>query len=209
MAEEKLLKSTSWKYSQLHGSCGVFELYRLKASYETETERDHRLAILRNEAVPIIPVLKGNTLSDQLRAFTDSSMGWSIPVEWGFTAVLDKLYNGTKANLIVMTDNIDDDGDVHIGPFGTKHFAKWVMENDLGDVHETPPRKSHRGRQPHLQVWVWHPNWENISTIITKCRMLALEYYKEIKNVEKEFEALRANANADLLRTLSQAAGWE
>jgi hypothetical protein len=187
----------------------LYELFRLKASYETEAEMRVRHKTQEEMGLPIVRCDRHKRLHEFIEDLTTCTMGWSVPVEWGFAAVLSKMTAGTKANLILMSDNLDDEGDVHVGPFGTKHFVQWLKTMDVGEIHDTPARESHRGKKPRLQVWIWHPDWEKVETLNRQGMLLALKYYKEIKNVEKELEAKQRNANSELLATFSRAAGWE
>lgn len=205
----QMLSAVNYKFSQSNGCCGMHELYRLKASYETMADAEERHKHMVTMGIPMTLVATAPYLHELVHNMLESTMCWPIPVEWGYTHILSKLYHGARSNIIVMSDNMDDEGDVHIGPFGTKHFAKWVQTMDIGDVHEVPARKSHRGSGHMLQVWVWHPDWNKVSTLVKQCLVLAREYFKEIEDAEKDIKQQRADANAKLIEKLATAAGWE
>lgn len=205
-----LLRSFSWHVSQSQGCCGLFEIYRLKASYETEKERDARTKALMDAGIAQgAKVQKSEALHKLLRSMTEAEYGWSVPIEWGFAAVLDKLDRNTPPNLFFMSDNLDEDGDVHTGAFSTKNFVAWLKEMDVGALHETPPQKSHRGGAHPLQVWVWHPDWDKVREVTSHCMTLALDYYKEIESVEEKIIEARKDRNRKYLNCFAEAAGWE
>lgn len=198
-----------YKLAQSQGCCGLYEVYRLKASYESEKAREKRIkGYLKDPISTIRTVEECNHLAQQLAEFSDSEMRWSYPIEWGFAGVLDRMNRGVQPNLIYMSDNMDAEGDVHTGPFSTKNFVSWIKEMDIGDIHETPPRPSHRGGNHPIQVWVWHPEWDKIEEVVNHCHDLARDYYKEIKNVEKQFVKARRDANRELIGRVLDVAGW-
>jgi len=215
---ETLLKTFGWRISQSHGCCGLYELYRLKATYETEAERSARHdAFITCGVVQGGPVKRACKLHEQVEQFTKAGMGWSIPVEWGFAAILDKLRGVGRGledrsggpNIVMLSDNMEDEGDVHIGPFGTKHFVAWIKDMDIGPVHETPMRKSHKASARNLQVWIWHPDYDKIKTVCAQAYELTTAYLKEIANVEETIKAQKVEQNDRYRELFNNADGWE
>lgn len=206
---EILVKFRSHNLKQSAGCCGLFELFRLKGSYETAKERDSRIDKLLKAGVDAtVHVEDPGKLHHLLDSMSSGTFQWSYPVEWAFAGVLSALDRPTPPNLYWMSDNMDEDGDVHTGAFSTKNFVMWLKEMDVGDLHEVPAQKSHRGGGHPIQIWVWHPNWDKVREVITHCYTLAKEYHKEIASVEAKVAKARQDRNKEYLNTFSQAAGW-
>lgn len=206
---ETMLRYRSHCLKQSAGCCGLFELYRLKGTYESLKERDERIdGLLKSGLQAATHVEDTGKLHQLLDSMNNSTLNWSYPVEWGFAGVLSALDRPTPPNLYWMSDNMDEEGDVHNGPFSTKNFVMWLKEMDVGALHEVPARNSHRGGGHPIQIWVWHPDWPKVREVVTHCYNLAKEYHKEIASVEERIEQIRKDQNRAYLDTFSQAAGW-
>ncbi len=209
MSKPELIKYRSHCCKQSAGCCGLFEVYRLKGSYESENERDERIqSMLARGIDAVVAVEDTGKLHKLLDSMNNSTMNWSYPIEWGFAGVLSSLDRPTPPNLYWMSDNMDEEGDVHNGPFSTKNFVMWLKEMDVGDLHEVPARNSHRGGGHPIQIWVWHPNWPKVREVVNHAYTLAKEYHKEIVSVEKQIAQIRVDQNREYIATFSRAAGW-
>jgi hypothetical protein len=187
----------------------LFEIYRLKGAYETVKEREARIDKLIKQGITEgNKVIDGNKLHTLLLGMNNATYQWSYPIEWGFAGLISACDRPTPPNLYMMSDNMDEEGDVHNGPYSTKNFVMWLKEMDVGDIHEVPARNSHRGGNHPIQVWVWHPDWPKCREVVQQCYDLAKEYHKEIENVEEKIVQVRKDRNAQYLSTFSSAAGW-
>lgn len=207
--DQTLLKYRNFQLKQSAGCCGLFEIFRLRGAYESEDERAKRIEQLMLHCTQITPVTDAGKLHKLLDSMHQSSLIWSFPLEWGFAGVLSALDRPTPPNLYWMSDNMDDEGDVHTGAFSTKNFVMWLKEMDVGDIHEVPAKASHRGGGHPIQIWVYHPDWPKVREVITTAYNLAKEYHKEILNVEDKVTQVRIDRNKEYIATFSRAAGWE
>ena len=203
------LKFWDSQVRQSNGCCGLFELYRLKGAYEEKEQLDERVeALIAAGTSTGIQVEDEGKLHKLLTSMNEATVQWSFPVEWGFAGVLSKIDRPTPPNLYMMSDNMDDEGDVHNGPFSTKNFVSWLKEMDVGAIHEVPAQESHRGGGHPIQVWIYHPDWPKVREVVTQCYELAKAFHKEIASVEERIIQSRKDRNAVYLKTFARAAGW-
>lgn len=213
MNEEYLVTSHSYRCTSLRGSCGVFELYRINGAYEksSDMEARHKALQATSGTTTVIQsaISRANTLlSPRLKVIANSTMRWSYPVEWAFAAIVDDVRHNYSPNLLVLTDNMSERGDVHLGACATRHLVKWIQDTGLGQIYETPQRKTHKPDGALLQAWVWHPDWRAVRVASNATNKLLTDYLKEIRNVEKDFTAHQQAENDRIRQQVLSAANW-
>lgn len=204
MSKQQYLKGFQWTKAQSKGCCALFEIFRLTGSYESEDERAKRISQISNDP-DLIGVVPENNDQVSVKVPMLADAGWSVPIEWGFAAILDGIAD--TGNIFYLSDNVDESGDFHEGPFATRAFAKWLMEMDCGEVFEIPGRKSHKGGEHSIKVWVWHPDWKKAKEIIDHTNSLADDYLTEVKDAYKQIAEARRAKNERFLKVFDEAWG--
>jgi hypothetical protein len=134
--------------------------------------------------------------------------GGAVPVPIAYAAVLESL---DKYAIYFMSDNMDQRGDVHIGPMSTREFAKWCYYEGLGQFQTTGLVESLRTGK-NLQGWMMTPNWLAIHAVVKKHREELITMIKELNKHDniKERHTSRTRARERRSRALAEGlvAGW-
>jgi len=134
--------------------------------------------------------------------------GAAIDIDMAFASVLESM----QVHVIyVFSDNMTEEGDVHLGDFSTRNFVKWLRDNDLGSFQTTGPLTSNR-TQRMIQGWFFMPSQVLLKNMIETQRTALYNKIKElnsdsdvkdISTTEGRTEAIRAEAFAESITT-----GW-
>ena len=141
---------------------------------------------------------------------SSSWFGNAISPDIAYSIVLEGMQR-TKYAIYFMSDNMDNSGDVHIGPFTTRGFVTWLRDHDLGAIQTCGPVISLRTRR-NIQGWIFVPHWDLCTTRIIKDRARLIKLYKGYNNDPKIKEAQqeRCKEQHEASRTISAAlsSGW-
>ena len=133
MPSNQYMYSMRWDDDGFPGCCAANELYRLRASYADQSGSQRRYL----------------TNVDGMRWRADSPR-YAFPIELGFLMVLEEMYYPGTTDMWVAFDNMGSRGDVHTGPFSTKNFIKWAIENNY--IVATSHRRT------YMKGWIFHLN---------------------------------------------------
>jgi hypothetical protein len=97
--------------------------------------------------------------------------------------VLDDMAQN-KFAIYFFSDNVEGEGDVHLGPFNTRTFVHWMQTWDMGCFQTTGPITSLR-TQREIQGWMFIPHWKTINKAIKAAREEYLQHIKELNEHEK------------------------
>lgn len=116
-----------------------------------------------------------------------------MPEEVGYAAVLQQLRDSYKYSIYYMSDNMDELGDVRLGPFNTRTFHTWLYLNNLiGSATTGPTQSLTTGRT--LQAWVITPNWRECTKIIHE----AVKTFIHIVGSINEYEGIKQQREAEI-----------
>jgi len=144
------------------------------------------------------------------RLHTAAWHGGAVSVKYGFAAVLERCTRLTFS-MYFMSDNMSEDGDIHLGPFSTRNFVKYLQDNNLGTIVTAGPVTS-LNTDRDIQGWIFLPHWKSITKHVKKLRLELITYYKELNNDPriKEPEQARRKQSADRSKELADqfCGGW-
>jgi hypothetical protein len=105
-------------------------------------------------------------------------------------AVLEDMLKNYRYSIYFFSDNTEEVGDVHIGPFSTRSFVKWLRKEDMGAIHSSGPVTSLRTSR-ELQSWIFVPNINRCEQQIIKVRDEFIKQVNEINDNDKIQDAER------------------
>jgi hypothetical protein len=226
-----LILKPNWNVGGQQGCCGIGTIARLKANYTSESQRDAALEAwleLENPHPMLsdIPNWENQYLREILLQLVRRPQGagwsgvsetWGVAANWhggavdsniAYAAVLQSL---SPYAIYFLSDNMDAEGDVHLGAFSTRGFVQWCQEQNLGQFQTTGPITSMR-TQRHIQGWMWTPNWTSVGHTITKYNLEFRQYIKRINDDDRikgpEQEKRREHSLKQQELQTSLAAGW-
>jgi len=133
MPSNQYMYGMRWDEDGFPGCCAAQELYRMRAYYTDQAGSDRRYM----------------TDPEGMRWRADGPQ-YAYPIELGFLMVLTDLYSPGNVDMWIAFDNMGRDGDVHTGPFSTKNFIKWAIENNY--IVATSHRRT------YMKGWIFHLN---------------------------------------------------
>ena len=220
-----LTRNVTWQNYGMRGCCGAHTIARLWGQDTTEASRNRAVKRWYNYSKNLtVYDAKGYSLETTLKYLQRGPIpancphtktplynlwhGGAVPVHIAFAAVVESMCD---QSLIFLADNVDEEGDVHMGLFTTRAFVKWFKENNLGFAITGGPVQSTRTVN-NIQGWVLHPNWKRCNTVIKNAKEELQEWIKEMNSdarIKQDVEsayAATANETAELQRTLT--GGW-
>ena len=140
MPSNQYMYDPRWNVEGFPGCCQASEVYRLRACYSDRPGQPSMRMFLEN-------------------------LRWTphaYPIELGFLNVLSEMYTPGGRELFIAFDSMSNYGDVHRGPFSTKNFIKWAIENNY--ITAT----SHcRG---YMKGWIFHLNNKTARYVTARLR---------------------------------------
>ena len=208
--------------------CGASTLGRLRSStISLGCIRDNLKRAMKDRVTPVFSEQHGWqknwTVDTMVRKFNSeirdhntkelpSCSYFALDQEDSFIALIETLGKSSPQALYLMTDNIEGVGDVHTGPYSTKHFAQWLGRMGIVGISTPGPVKSTR-TGAEIQGWVANFPWESrgIKEPIADLRDRVINAIKEINNsdaIKENYQRERskdAKLNGELRTKLS---GW-
>jgi len=213
----KYVKYISAGITGLSGCCGLGELYRTRAVYETDVQREAVMKyaadrVYISEYKSVMKEMRSSAcLWEVVHKLTNiESLPISVPLEMAYAAILSRAadLHPRKAGYI-MSDNIDGTGDVHTGDLGIRTFAGFLGKHpELGSVQSLPPFMSIRPQPSQLKVWLFVPNWEGVERFIAHHRSEVKAFIKEARYVQKAAEEASANRKTSRSPTARSLDAW-
>jgi len=107
--------------------------------------------------------------------------GGAVPLDVAYMSVLDTMSHQTRHVAYYMSDNVEGEGDVHLGPFNTRDFHKWMVHNNLCSSVSTGPMMSLKTNR-ELQAWIIQPYWKYVNKYLMNHKHELYDIVKEINN---------------------------
>ncbi len=194
------LHTPKWTLTAQRGCCGIGTISRLGAVrylQETELEREAEGWRKSKPTRPNVSMLCGRTLKSMAQCASTQAWTPCLPtLEEGYWALLEDCRESAKYAVYFLSDNVHNQGDVHLGGFATRHFVKWLQLNELGSVVSTGPVQSLRTGH-NIQGWMFTPNWGVIREGIGKVKEGYISRIKEINSADTETKASIQQARHD------------
>ena len=226
-----LILGPRWTITNQPGCCGMATISRLNSRYCSESAKKANLASWYAATSPhaIMSDLPKWTTQDmqQILLYSDQRpqgvlwsgrlgyAGWfggAVPVRIGFIAMLEQMYKHQKHAMYFLSDNTEQQGDVHTGPFSTLRFVQWAFDENLGSFVTSGPVTSLR-TQRTIQGWIFTPHWDTISPYITEGRQFLIHSIKGLNNDPRIKEAnenrlKEYNVSRAAMRQAFSSNGW-
>lgn len=194
MCDAMLIRSNEFMTDQMPGNCGINVAYRLAACYcdEPSAHAEYKRQLDRGNLHLIGGWTEHSTISTLLESIRHAEGGRAharaYPLDWAYSEVLEGLHYGTYA-MLAMTDTEEGRGDGHAGEFATRHFANWLLENDL--VSGTPSvGVRHPDSEARREVYGWFliPDKSRIEEHLSTTRdtiKAAIQEYNDEPSIKK------------------------
>jgi len=186
------------------GCCGIGTVYRLSSATCSPSQRDANLTSWYNtpnpyaigsdnpegawEKMSMKQILKATEQRPQGvlwggRIGSSYWFGNAILADIAYSAVLETMER-TKYAIYFMSDNMDGQGDTHIGPFNTRGFVSWLRQHELGQLQSTGPIQSLR-TQRNINGWMFTPNWQQCAKRAELAKAQLITMYKGYNDDER------------------------
>jgi len=177
------LGSISYTVANQRGCCGIGTIARLGGTTICERRRLDSYEAWK-KTNPTQSLVRTNTdlpLTALLNIACTRTHKVVLPtIDEAFASVWDHCTGHGKHAIYFCSDNMSGEGDVHTGPFSTRAFVKWSVDNNLGCMQTTGPITSRRTGH-YIQGWMFIPNWEVIDQTIGRARESFIKRAKEIQ----------------------------
>lgn len=188
--QDSLIIEPEWRIETMISNCSADVVCRLGGEYMRDNDFDQAVQHSKGEGVDsfILPKIK-----DHLKLYTyvrdQYTVAAAVPIWVAFSGVLSDCVNGVtykkdnrltrNTRLFIATDNVVGEGDVHLGPFSTRGFCRWLEENDLATISTT--------RAGRVQGWCFDftGKYTNINAMLKDATAELIEYRKEANKVLK------------------------
>lgn len=218
----KLVSGTSYLTGGAPGCCGIGTIARLLGGERTEAQRKAAVEAHMAKTTPVgyftdRPKWKEMRMKQMLSTTSRVPSihsagaqwgGMAVPLDVAFASVLEYLLLDAKYVCYYLSDNVSGAGDVHLGPFSTRAFHKWYLQNGFGASISTGPLQSLRTSRT-IQAWIITPHWATIAKYIKGPRARLIQQIEEIndheciKQARQDVIAERAGERKELQHSLS------
>ncbi len=133
-----LVYEISWYLEGFPSCCSVDTPIRLEGSYVSP--EDHKREVIRAAEggnPPDTPTAREIRLRGLHQYIEDAcEVDQAVPIWVAFAGILQRLKSAAsvRQRMFICTDNMRGTGDVHTGPFSTKTFMQWLIDNELANV---------------------------------------------------------------------------
>jgi len=216
----KLVTQLSYNISNAVGCCGIGTISRLHAKTVLPARKAVEIQRYATSKTPCgyfdnVSKWQNDPMRSILRRINNMPNnlqkrwnGGGVSTDIAYMSVLDTLLRGPTHVAYYMSDNVEGEGDVHLGPFNTRDFHQWMVAHNLCGSITTGPMISRKTNRA-LQAWIIQPCWDFIDKYIEVHEQELYDVVLEINNhdnIKKRREATIARSAReidDLRRELS------
>ena len=230
MVDNRLIINPTFQVGAQQGCCGIGTVARLASSrcYPSAKAQNIESWLSLEEPFPLLsdlPTWENATLQTIFiylarrpeglrwagRRGYESWYGSAVTQDQAFAMLTQHITTIHQYAIYFMSDNVQGEGDVHVGPFNTRSYVRWLRDNDLGAVHTSGPIESRRTHH-NIQGWIFVPHYGRCAEIVTAQRDVLIAEIKEqnddprIKEKEQQRLNERSIQRQQLQRDFSE--GW-
>ena len=199
---EELIHSVNVYIGGQRGCCGAGTIARITGTPSTRSQRESARNDWYNNSAAVLALVKprSNWKEDtitqcmkrnaRMPLSSDSTYqrgsavnhwrGGDVTLDVAFGSILEQL-KASKYALYFMSDNVDGEGDVHLGPCNTRDFTKWLVTHQLGTIMTAGAVVSLRTGK-RIQGWIFHPDWTAVNQMVAKQRASYIAMIEEMNS---------------------------